>query len=158
MRGHVQYVLENETVSGANARRVMNGEKPVVEVLSEEVVQQQKELTEAYMQLSLVDSYSVRDGVLTTRIADEEVRTYFGKAYEKVLQELGSQMEKEEEKTADAERAKRLLTVLSAFTVRDRRIVLDKYSALLYHHSLDRVSVEETVERVKRELEAKRAE
>lgn len=42
---------------------------------------------------------------------------------------------------------------LRNFSVRDRTVVLDKYSALLYHHSLDKVSVEDTIERVKQEME-----
>ena len=103
------------------------------------------------MQLSLVDSYSLRNGHLIPRIADEEVREYFIQAYERVIEKLGSQLENQENPEG-ANQARELLMFLRNFSVRDRTVVLDKYSSLLYHHSLDKVSVEETIERVKREI------
>lgn len=86
-------MLENETVTGENAKRIINGEQPIVEKPSTEQLAKQKELNDAYMQLSLVDSYSIRDGHLTPRIADEEVREYFIQAYERVIEKLGDQLE-----------------------------------------------------------------
>lgn len=145
-------MLENETVTGENAKRIINGEQPIVEKPSTEQLAKQKELNDAYMQLSLVDSYSIRDGHLTPRIADEEVREYFVQAYERVIEKLGDQLENQEN-VEEANQAKELLMFLRNFSVRDRTVVLDKYSALLYHHSLDKVSVEDTIERVKQEME-----
>ena len=101
-------MLENETVTGENAKRIINGEQPIVEKPSTEQLAKQKELNDAYMQLSLVDSYSIRDGHLTPRIADEEVREYFIQAYERVIEKLGDQLENQEN-VEEANQAKELL-------------------------------------------------
>ena len=39
--------------------------------------------------------------------------------------------------------------MLASFTVRDRKRVLDKYSVLLYNHSLEKINVEEVLDRLK---------
>ena len=67
-------MLKEETVTGANARRVMNGEEPVEECRKEDEVQKEKELADAYFQLSLVDNYSIENGELKPRVLDEELR------------------------------------------------------------------------------------
>ena len=41
------------------------------------------------------------------------------------------------------------MKLLSSLTVRDRKTVLDKYSMLLYNHSLEKIHVDEVVDRVK---------
>ena len=69
-----------------------------------------------------------------------------------MIEKLGDQLENQEN-VEEANQAKELLMFLRNFSVRDRTVVLDKYSALLYHHSLDKVSVEDTIERVKQEME-----
>ena len=63
-------MLKEETVTGANARRVINGEAPVTECRGEDEVSREKELTRAYFQLSLVDHYSMKEGALVTRVLD----------------------------------------------------------------------------------------
>ena len=111
---------------------------------------QQKELREAYMQLSLVDSYSVKEGRLVARVGEEEVRDVFLEGYTKVIERLKGEMEKGGD---DAIHAEKILRLLGRFDVRDRKVVLDKYTALLYQHSLDSVNVEEVMEKVKKEVE-----
>ena len=137
-------------MTGANAKRVMKGEAPVEEVPSVAQLAQQKELREAYTQLSLVDSYSVREGRLVARVGEEEVRDVFLEGYTKVIERLKGEIEQGGE---DAMHAEKVLRMLGKFDVRDRKIVLDKYAALLYQHSLDSVNVEEVMEKVKKEVE-----
>jgi hypothetical protein len=147
-------VEERETVTGANARRVMAGEAPVEDAPSVAQLAQQKELGEAYTQLSLVDSYRVRDGRLVARVGEEEVRDVFLEGYTRVIERLKGEIEKGGEEAAHAEK---ILRMLGKFDVRDRKIVLDKYTALLYQHSLDSVNVEEVMEKVKKEVEERNA-
>lgn len=137
-------------MTGANAKRVMKGEAPVEEVPTVAQLAQQKELREAYMQLSLVDSYSVKEGRLVARVGEEEVRDVFLEGYTKVIERLKGEMEKGGD---DAIHAEKILRLLGRFDVRDRKVVLDKYTALLYQHSLDSVNVEEVMEKVKKEVE-----
>ncbi|KAK8821430.1 hypothetical protein WA538_000798 [Blastocystis sp. DL] len=150
----VEYVEERETVTGANARRVMAGEAPVEDAPSVAQLAQQKELGEAYTQLSLVDSYRVRDGRLVARVGEEEVRDVFLEGYTRVIERLKGEIEKGGEEAAHAEK---ILRMLGKFDVRDRKIVLDKYTALLFQHSLDSVNVEEVMEKVKKEVEERNA-
>ena len=138
---------ERETVTGANARRVMAGEAPVEDAPSVAQLAQQK-------QLSLVDSYRVRDGRLVARVGEEEVRDVFLEGYTRVIERLKGEIEKGGEEAAHAEK---ILRMLGKFDVRDRKIVLDKYTALLYQHSLDSVNVEEVMEKVKKEVEERNA-
>ena len=49
----------------------------------------------------------------------------------------------------EAKEARELEKMLAAFTVRDRKRVLDKYSVLLYNHSLEKINVEEVLDRLK---------
>lgn len=128
----------------------MKGEAPVEEVPTVAQLAQQKELREAYMQLSLVDSYSVKEGRLVARVGEEEVRDVFLEGYTKVIERLKGEMEKGGD---DAIHAEKILRLLGRFDVRDRKVVLDKYTALLYQHSLDSVNVEEVMEKVKKEVE-----
>ena len=83
-------MLKEETVTGANARRVMNG---------------------------------------------EELRQNYQKAFESCVNEHSGGDE--------------FMKLLSSLTVRDRKTVLDKYSMLLYNHSLEKIHVDEVVDRVK---------
>ena len=145
---------ERETVTGANARRVVAGEAPVEDAPSVAQLAQQKELGEAYTQLSLVDSYRVRDGRLVARVGEEEVRDVFLEGYTRVIERLKGEIEKGGEEAAPAEK---ILRMLGKFDVRDRKIVLDKYTALLFQHSLDSVNVEEVMEKVKKEVEERNA-
>ena len=127
-------MLKEETVTGANARRVMNGEEPVEECRKEDEVQKEKELADAYFQLSLVDNYSIENGELNPRVLDEELRQNYQKAFESCVSEHSGGDE--------------FMKLLSSLTVRDRKTVLDKYSMLLYNHSLEKIHVDEVVDRV----------
>lgn len=165
-------MLKEETVTGANARRVINGEAPVTECRGEDEVSREKELTRAYFQLSLVDHYSMKEGALVTRVLDEELRTNYKEAMESFLvdhaaapsqeakevkeakEAAASAKEVKEAKEAaasakEAKEARELEKMLASFTVRDRKRVLDKYSVLLYNHSLEKINVEEVLDRLK---------
>lgn len=155
-------MLKEETVTGANARRVINGEAPVTECRGEDEVSREKELTQAYFQLSLVDHYSMKDGALVTRVLDEELRTNYKEAMESFLVDHAAAQSQEatgatsaagaKEAAASAKEAKEareLEKMLASFTVRDRKRVLDKYSVLLYNHSLEKINVEEVLDRLK---------
>ena len=162
-------MLKEETVTGANARRVINGEAPVPECRGEDEVSREKELTRAYFQLSLVDHYSMKEGALVTRVLDEELRTNYKEAMESFLvdhaaapsqeakEAAASAKEVKEAKEAkeaaasakEAKEAREMEKMLASFTVRDRKRVLDKYSVLLYNHSLEKINVEEVLDRLK---------
>ena len=179
-------MLKEETVTGANARRVINGEAPVTECRGEDEVSREKELTRAYFQLSLVDHYSMKEGALVTRVLDEELRTNYKEAMESFLvdhaaapsqeakeaaasakeakeaaasakeakEAAASAKEAKEDKEAaasakEAKEAREMEKMLASFTVRDRKRVLDKYSVLLYNHSLEKINVEEVLDRLK---------
>lgn len=159
-------MLKEETVTGANARRVINGEAPVTECRGEDEVSREKELTRAYFQLSLVDHYSMKEGALVTRVLDEELRTNYKEAMESFLvdhaaapsqeakEAAASAKEVKEAKEAaasakEAKEAREMEKMLASFTVRDRKRVLDKYSVLLYNHSLEKINVEEVLDRLK---------
>ena len=169
-------MLKEETVTGANARRVINGEAPVTECRGEDEVSREKELTRAYFQLSLVDHYSMKEGALVTRVLDEELRTNYKEAMESFLVDhaaapsqeakeaaasakeakeaaASAKEAKEAEKAAasakEAKEAREMEKMLASFTVRDRKRVLDKYSVLLYNHSLEKINVEEVLDRLK---------
>lgn len=161
-------MLKEETVTGANARRVINGEAPVTECRGEDEVSREKELTQAYFQLSLVDHYSMKEGALVTRVLDEELRTNYKEAMESFLVDhaaapsqdateatgatgtTGTKEAKESAASAkEAKEARELEKMLASFTVRDRKRVLDKYSVLLYNHSLEKINVEEVLDRLK---------
>ena len=166
-------------MTGANARRVINGEAPVTECRGEDEVSREKELTRAYFQLSLVDHYSMKEGALVTRVLDEELRTNYKEAMESFLvdhaaapsqeakeaaasakeakeakEAAASAKEAKEDKEAaasakEAKEAREMEKMLASFTVRDRKRVLDKYSVLLYNHSLEKINVEEVLDRLK---------
>ena len=166
-------MLKEETVTGANARRVIDGEAPVTECRGEDEVSREKELTRAYFQLSLVDHYSMKEGALVTRVLDEELRTNYKEAMESFLvdhaaapsqeakEAAASAKEVKEAKEAaasakeaaasakEAKEAREMEKMLASFTVRDRKRVLDKYSVLLYNHSLEKINVEEVLDRLK---------
>ena len=137
-------MLKEETVTGTNARRVMNGEAPVEESRGEDEVTREKELTQAYFQLSLVDHYSIKEGALVGRVLDEELRTNYKEAMESFLTDHAASKELKESKES-----RELEKMLASFTVRDRKRVLDKYSVLLYNHSLEKINVEEMLDRLK---------
>ena len=160
-------MLKEETVTGANARRVINGEAPVTESRGEDEVSREKELTRAYFQLSLVDHYSMKEGALVTRVLDEELRTNYKEAMESFLVDHAAAQSQEAKEAAsttgakeakeaasttgakEAKEARELEKMLASFTVRDRKRVLDKYSVLLYNHSLEKINVEEVLDRLK---------
>lgn len=146
-------MLKEETVTGANARRVINGEAPVTECRGEDEVSREKELTRAYFQLSLVDHYSMKEGALVTRVLDEELRTNYKEAMESFLVDYAAAPSQEAKEAAasakEAKEARELEKMLASFTVRDRKRVLDKYSVLLYNHSLEKINVEEVLDRLK---------
>ena len=140
-------MLKEETVTGANARRVMNGEAPVEESRGEDEVTREKDLTQAYFQLSLVDHYSIKEGALVGRVLDEELRTNYKEAMESFLTDHAASKEPKEPK--ESKESRELEKMLASFTVRDRKRVLDKYSVLLYNHSLEKINVEEVLDRLK---------
>ena len=156
-------MLKEETVTGANARRVINGEAPVTECRGEDEVSREKELTRAYFQLSLVDHYSMKEGALVTRVLDEELRTNYKEAKESFLVDHAAAPSQEAKEAAasakeakeaaasakEAKEAREMEKMLASFTVRDRKRVLDKYSVLLYNHSLEKINVEEVLDRLK---------
>ena len=163
-------MLKEETVTGANARRVINGEAPVTECRGEDEVSREKELTRAYFQLSLVDHYSMKEGALVTRVLDEELRTNYKEAMESFLVDHATAPSQEAKEAAasakeakeaaasakeaaasakEAKEAREMEKMLASFTVRDRKRVLDKYSVLLYNHSLEKINVEEVLDRLK---------
>ena len=156
-------MLKEETVTGANARRVINGEAPVTECRGEDEVSREKELTRAYFQLSLVDHYSRKEGALVTRVLDEELRTNYKEAMESFLVDHAAAPSQEAKEAAasakeakeaaasakEAKEAREMEKMLASFTVRDRKRVLDKYSVLLYNHSLEKINVEEVMDRLK---------
>ena len=163
-------MLKEETVTGANARRVINGEAPVTECRGEDEVSREKELTRAYFQLSLVDHYSMKEGALVTRVLDEELRTNYKEAMESFLVDHAAAPSQEAKEAAasakeaaasakeakeaaasakEAKEAREMEKMLASFTVRDRKRVLDKYSVLLYNHSLEKINVEEVLDRLK---------
>ena len=158
---------------GANARRVINGEAPVTECRGEDEVSREKELTRAYFQLSLVDHYSMKEGALVTRVLDEELSTNYKEAIESFLVDHAAAPSQEAKEAAasakeakeaaasakeakeaaasakEAKEAREMEKMLASFTVRDRKRVLDKYSVLLYNHSLEKINVEEVLDRLK---------
>lgn len=146
-------MLKEETVTGANARRVINGEAPVTECRGEDEVSREKELTRAYFQLSLVDHYSMKEGALVTRVLDEELCTNYKEAMESFLVDHATAPSQEAKEAAasakEAKEAREMEKMLASFTVRDRKRVLDKYSVLLYNHSLEKINVEEVLDRLK---------
>ena len=146
-------MLKEETVTGANARRVINGEAPVTECRGEDEVSREKELTRAYFQLSLVDHYSMKEGALVTRVLDEELCTNYREAMESFLVDHATAPSQEAKEAAasakEAKEAREMEKMLASFTVRDRKRVLDKYSVLLYNHSLEKINVEEVLDRLK---------
>ena len=146
-------MLKEETVTGANARRVINGEAPVTESRGEDEVSREKELTRAYFQLSLVDHYSMKEGALVTRVLDEELSTNYKEAIESFLVDHAAAPSQEAKEAAasakEAKEAREMEKMLASFTVRDRKRVLDKYSVLLYNHSLEKINVEEVLDRLK---------
>ena len=166
-------MLKEETVTGANARRVINGEAPVTECRGEDEVSREKELTRAYFQLSLVDHYSMKEGALVTRVLDEELSTNYKEAIESFLVDHAAAPSQEAKEAAasakeakeaaasakeakeaaasakEAKEAREMEKMLASFTVRDRKRVLDKYSVLLYNHSLEKINVEEVLDRLK---------
>lgn len=147
-------MLKEETVTGRNARRVMNGEAPVKEVRGEDELTREKELTQAYFQLSLVDHYSMKDGALATRVKQDELRTKFEEAMEACLVDCGARVERDDRgdnaETKEDRKAREMLFMLRSFTRHDRKKVLDKYSVLLYNHSLEKINVNEVLDRLKK--------
>ena len=158
-------MLKEETVTGSNARRVMNGEAPVKEARGEDELTREKELTHAYFQMSLVDHYSMKDGALVVRVPEEELRTNYQEAMKACLEgpidpidHAGSADHADHADhtdsadsadSAEMKEARELEKLLLSFTTHDRKKVLDKYSVLLYNHSLERINVDEVLDHLK---------
>ena len=135
----VDYLVKNETVSGDNAIRILNGKKPIVE--SSDGSKEAKEISDAYFQLSLVDHYSIRDGKLVDRIPQEECVHFF----DEVIEEMVGKISPENPSLYDQS----LLYQLENLTLRDKAEVFDKYAGMIYNDSLKNINVREVLERVK---------
>ena len=142
-------MLKEETVTGANARRVINGEAPVTECRGEDEVSREKELTRAYFQLSLVDHYSMKEGALVTRVLDEELRTNYKEAMESFLVDHAAAPSQEAKEVKEAKEAAASAKEAKEAREMEKKRVLDKYSVLLYNHSLEKINVEEVLDRLK---------
>ena len=135
----VDYLVKNETVSGDNAIRILNGKKPIVE--SSDGSKEAKEISDAYFQLSLVDHYSIRDGKLVDRVPQEECVHFF----DEVIKDLIESFDPENLSSYDQS----LIRHLNSLTLRDKAEVFDKYAGMIYNDSLKNINVREVLERVK---------
>ena len=135
----VDYLVKNETVSGDNAIRILNGKKPIVE--SSDGSKEAKEISDAYFQLSLVDHYSIRDGKLVDRVPQEECVHFF----DEVIKDLIESFDPENLSSYDQS----LIRHLDSVTLRDKAEVFDKYAGMIYNDSLKNINVREVLERVK---------
>ena len=151
LRKLIKYVLEKETVTGENALRIIEGKKPIEKEEDEESVMKEKELSNAYFILSLVDNYSLRDGQIIDRNINEEHEYFAMKSIDNMSKEIDDiSKEKNEE---SIEKLQKKVNHLKEFKKGDTVKIIDKYSKLLYQHSLDTVNVEEVLETVKKESE-----
>lgn len=150
--------MKNETVTGENARRVIEGKEPIVQTYSQEELTAQKEMNDAYMLLSLIESYSMKDDMIVARKPIDEVKANYITAYtamvNKAKEEMASQR-KEQKNVQNADLSPKKAIPLKTDEMEK---VFGKYSELLYQHSLQTIDVEKVIEEVKRELEEEKKE
>ena len=142
-------MLEKETVSGDNALRIIRGKAPIEEDNTEQL-ERERELSNAYFILSLVDNYSLRDGQVVERLPYEEINA-FSLALQRELQDELEHLSAQNNWTKEEHARSDLLNGLSSAMAQKKQI-MQKYSTLLYQHSLDTVNVQEILEKIKREL------
>ena len=143
--------MEKETVTGENAMRVIEGKKPIEKQQDEASIMKEKELSNAYFILSLVDQYSIRDGKMVDRNIDEEVEYFAVKSVADISQELKALASDSNEESY--EKVKNIHNNMDEFRMRDFVSLYERYSKLVYQHSLDTVNVEGAIDKVKKENE-----
>ena len=151
-------MIEKETVTGENARRVIEGKKPIEATLSDEEVAAQKEINEAYMLLSLIDSYSIKKAELVTRNPEEEIMMNFELVREQFVEQLNEYISEGKGDTVEGLTTKFRIDQMHNMTVRERKQVIDQYAELLYQHSLQTINVEETLKQIKQEIQDEESE
>lgn len=145
----VNYVLEKETVTGDNAMRLIHGEKPIEKDVDEDALTREKELSNAYFILSLVDNYSLRDGKIVERVKSEEVNKFAESSLYEIKSELDELVNSGKEE--DLLEVAKGLDRMKLFTANDTKQLLETFSLLLYEHSLDTINVQEVLDKVKKE-------
>lgn len=68
-------LLKYETLSGENAKRVMEGKEPVPEKKRD--LEKERHLSQIYHTLSLVNMFMIRDGELVNRVKMEEENQFY---------------------------------------------------------------------------------
>lgn len=145
----INYVLEKETVTGDNAMRVIHGEKPIEKDVDEDALNKEKELSNAYFILSLVDNYSLHDGHVVERVKSEEINQFIQLSLKEVENELVELVERGENE--DIEKMMKQMEKMRGFTTNDTKQLYETYALLLYEHSLDTINVQEVLDKVKKE-------
>lgn len=145
----VNYVLEKETVTGDNAMRVIHGEKPIEKDVDEDALNREKELSDAYFILSLVDNYSLHDGHVVERVKSEEITHFIHLSLKEMENEAMELVEKGENE--DIEKMLKEMEKMRGFSTNDTKRLHEIYGLLLYEHSLDTINVQEVLDKVKKE-------
>ena len=145
-------------MTGENARRIIEGKKPIETTLSDEEIAVQKEINEAYMMLSLIDSYSIKKTELVTRNPEEEIMMNFELVREKFVEQLNEYISEGKGDTVEGLTTKFRVDQMHNMTVRERKQVIDQYAELLYQHSLQTINVEEVLKQIKHDIENEESE
>ena len=125
-------LLKYETLSGENAKRVMEGKKPVVE--KRKGTERDEKLTQMYRTMSLVNLFMLSNGNVVSRVKETEADEHYLEVAKKALQ---SQVERDD----GQESSFGLLDLLS--DPRFAKMVKDKYWELLDERSLKDIDWEE---------------
>lgn len=118
----------------------------------QEAIQKEKELSNAYFVLSLVDNYSLRDGKIVDRLETEEIQHIFEEAMNEIIEELHELETEGEEEDEETLKKRHELYSIRSLEARNTKMILEKFSLLLYQHSLDTIDVQAVLDRVKKEI------
>ena len=125
-------LLKYETLSGENAKRVMEGKKPVVE--KRKATERDEKMTRVYRTMSLVNMFMLSNGSVVSRVKSTEADEHYLVVAQKVLE---SQAAKSDGQTP----ALGLIDLLN--DPRFAKMVKDKYWELLDERSLKDIDWEE---------------
>lgn len=125
-------LLKYETLSGENAKRVMEGKKPVMEKRKE--TERDEKMTRVYRTMSLVNMFMLSGGSVVSRVKSTEANEHYVAVAQKVLE---SQAAKSNGETP----ALGLTDLLN--DPRFAKMVKDKYWELLDERSLKDIDWEE---------------
>lgn len=125
-------LLKYETLSGENAKRVMEGKKPVVE--KRKATERDEKMTRVYRTMSLVNMFMLSNGSVVSRVKSTEADEHYLAVAQKVLE---SQAAKSDGQTP----ALGLIDLLN--DPRFAKMVKDKYWELLDERSLKDIDWEE---------------